>query len=80
MKEVKDNVVYINGKPMHLSDLCQVVAVSNDMPMLITQFFDFIGTRKECWDKIKSTNITLQKGSHLSVAVFKQYTVERSAW
>jgi len=77
MKEIKDNIVYINGKPIHLFDLCQVVSVYDDMPQIITQWFDFIGTREECWNKINTTDVYPEKGSHFSIATSKLYTIEK---
>lgn len=80
MKEIKGDTIHIKDKEVCLNDLCQVVAVSDDMPLLITQWFDFIGTRDECWDKINTTDVVPKKGSHLSIVTSKWYTVEREDW
>lgn len=80
MREIKNNTVHIGDKELCLSDLCQVVSVSDDIPILITQWFDFIGTRDECWDMVNTTDVVPQKGSHLSVVTSKWSTVEREDW
>lgn len=80
MKEIKNNITHIKNKLINLHDLCQVVSVNDDLPLLITQYFDYIGTHEECWDKVNTTDVIPEKGSHLSVVAFKQQTVEREAW
>lgn len=80
MKEIKDNIIYIKDKFINLQDLCQVITASDDMPELIVQRFDFVGTYEECLDKIKNTNAKPEKGTHFSIVTFKQYTAERSKW
>ena len=77
MKEIKDNIIYIKGEPIHLSDLCQVVTVSDDMPELIVQRFDFIGTREECWDKINTTDVIPKKETHFSVVTSRWFTNDK---
>lgn len=80
MKEIKNNVAYIKDRELCLNDLCQVVSVSDDLPILVTQYFDYIGSRDDCWDKVNTTDVIPEKGSHLSIVTFKRQTVERSEW
>ena len=80
MREIKNNTVYVKDKELCLDGLCQVVAVSDDLPQLITAWYDFIGSRDECYDKINTTDVVPDKGSHLAVVASKWFTVEREAW
>lgn len=77
MKEIKSNAIHIKNKSLCLFDLCQVVSVSDDMPQMIVQWFDFIGSRDECWDKINTTDVTPKEGSHFSVAMSKWFTTDK---
>jgi len=77
LKEVKDNKIEINGELVSLEDLCQVVTESDSIAGLITQRFDFIGSKQSCLDKISSTDIKPEKGSHFSIAVAKWWTTEK---
>lgn len=77
MREIKGNALHIKNKDICLFDLCQVVSVSDDMPQMIAQWFDFIGSRDECWDKINTTDVTPKKGSHFSVAMSKWFTTDK---
>lgn len=78
MKEVKDNKIEINGELVSLEDLCQVVTESDSIAGLITQRFDSIGSKQSCLDKISSTDIKPEHGSHFSIAVAKWWTIEKS--
>ena len=78
MKEVKDNKIEINGELVSLDDLCQVVTESNSIAGLITQKFNFIGSKQSCINKISSTDIKPEHGSHFSIAVAKWWTIEKS--
>lgn len=80
MKEIKNDVVHIKDRELCLNDLCQVVTVSDDLPLLITSWYDCLGTRQECLKTIEDTDIVPEKGSHFSIVTFKQYTAERSEW
>lgn len=77
MEEVKDNIVHIKDKSICLYDLCQVITASNDMPELIVQRFDFIGTYEECLEKIKNTNVKPEKGTHFSIATNRWFTNDK---
>ena len=78
LKEVKDNKIEINGELVSLDDLCQVVTESNSIAGLITQRFNFIGSKQSCLKKISSTDIKPEHGSHFSIAVAKWWTIEKS--
>ena len=77
LKEVKDNKIEINGELVSLDDLCQVVTESNSIAGLITQRFNFIGSKQSCLKKISSTDIKPEHGSHFSIAVAKWWTIEK---
>lgn len=77
MKEIKDGVLHIKDKSIDLYDLCQVITASNDMPELIEQRFDFIGTYEECLEKIENTNVEPRKGTHFSIATNRWFTNDK---
>lgn len=77
MEEVKNNSVEINGDMVSLDDLCQVITESNSIRGLITQRFNFVGSKNACVEEIKRTDIIPENGSHFSIAVAKWWTTEK---
>lgn len=77
MEEVKNNSIEINGNMLSLDDLCQVITESDSIPGLITQRFNFVGSKDSCVEEIRSTDIKPEKGSHFSIAVAKWWTTEK---
>ena len=62
MEEVKNNSIEINGNMLSLDDLCQVITESDSIPGLITQRFNFVGSKDSCVEEIRSTYIKPEKG------------------
>jgi len=77
LEEVKNNSIEINGNMLSLDDLCQVITESDSIPGLITQRFNFVGSKDTCVREIKHTDIKPEKGSHFSIAVAKWWTTEK---
>lgn len=77
MKEVKDNKIEINGELVSIEDLCQVITESDSIPGLITQRFNFVGSKDACVKEIKHTDIIPENDSHFSIAVAKWWTTEK---
>lgn len=77
MEEVKNNNVEINGDMVSLDDLCQVITESDSIPGLITQRFNFVGSKDSCVEEIRHADIIPEKGSHFSIAMAKWWTTNK---